>query len=115
MRRFAPSIEREPGGYSTLLRAADELEHPPAIVVLAHGPDPASRETAGRWARELARTDDARALVFVPDPADAPGALVKGSSPASGVRAWVCRAMTCAPPVETLDAVRALLGPGAEA
>jgi len=109
VRRFAPSIGREPGGYSTLLRAAADLEHPPAIVVLAHGPDPASREAARRWARELARSDDAHALVFAPDPADAPGALVKGAPPTAGVRAWVCRAMTCAAPVETLDDVRALL------
>ncbi|MCE7876595.1 MAG: hypothetical protein DYH14_04525, partial [Betaproteobacteria bacterium PRO3] len=58
---------------------------------------------------ELARSDDAHALVFAPDPADAPGALVKGAPPTAGVRAWVCRAMTCAAPVETLDDVRALL------
>jgi len=109
VRRFAPSIAAQPGGYSTLLRAADDLERPPAIVVLAHAADARSRATAHDWVRDIDGAGDGRALVCLPDPADAPPALVKGPPPVEGVRAWVCRGMTCAPPVETLEGVRALL------
>jgi uncharacterized protein YyaL (SSP411 family) len=53
--------------------------------------------------------------VYVVDPRSAPRALVKGEAPATGARAWVCRGMTCLPPVDSLGALRPLVGPAVAA
>jgi len=49
--------------------------------------------------------------VYVVDPRTAPRALVKGAAPGSGARAWVCRGMTCLPPVDTLADLRRAAAP----
>ena len=111
VRRFAPSIAHSPGGFSTLLEAAHALEHPPSVVVVAGaaGSHDDDRDAASEWMRELQRRyrPDLQAYRRSADP---PAALVKGELPASGARAWLCRAMTCLPPVDERSALEALLG-----
>ena len=108
--RFAAAIDAHPEGFATLVGAADDLERPPPVVVLATGPDSPSREAGKAWARALGRAGDGRASVCLPGRDDAPAALVKGAPPPSGVRAWVCRGMTCAPPVDSLERAVSLVG-----
>ena len=102
---FAGSIHESPGGYSTLLGALALLESPPALVLLAG--DPAVATT---WQRSLEMHYRPDTLVFnLAGAADVPAALVKGAPPREGALAHVCRAMTCLPPLATLDALTKVL------
>jgi len=114
VRRFGPSIGESPGGYATLLEAAHELEHPPAVVIIAGaaGPDDAGGEEAARWARTLQKAYRPSTQVYRPPGRDTPGSLVKGALPVAGARAWVCHGMTCLPPADALADLEALLGRG---
>jgi uncharacterized protein YyaL (SSP411 family) len=58
---------------------------------------------AGAWRDALVAPYRPGLEVYVVDPRTAPRALVKGAPPVSGTRAWVCRGMTCLPPVDALD------------
>ncbi|MCC6869004.1 MAG: thioredoxin domain-containing protein [Burkholderiales bacterium] len=102
---FADAMAATPQGYATLFAAAASLGSPPAIVLL-HG-DPA---LCAEWRRVLVRTY--RPAVLVLDLAGAaalPAALVKGAMPASGAAAYVCRAATCLPAIDSLPGIEAAL------
>jgi uncharacterized protein YyaL (SSP411 family) len=111
VRRFGPSIGESPGGYSTLLEAAHDLEHPPAVVIVAGpaGVDDAGNGEAARWTSALQRSYRPWVQVYRRPRHDAPGPLVKGAPPAVGARAWICRRMTCLPAVDDLAALEAAL------
>jgi uncharacterized protein YyaL (SSP411 family) len=102
--RFASSVAHSPGGFSTLLEAADRLERPPTQVIVS-----GATADAAAWRDALVVPYRPGLEVYVVDPRTAPRALVKGASPASGARAWVCRGMTCLPPVDTLSELRGLV------
>ena len=102
---FAGAIRESPGGYSSLLEAGALLESPPALVLLAG--DPAA---AGAWQQALESRLRPDTLVFnVAGVADLPSALAKGPPPRHGAVAHVCRALTCLPPISTLDALTMVL------
>ena len=101
--RFAGAIAHSPGGFSTLLEAAAELDRPSSQVVIAASADAPGRATALAWRDALRRDYRPRLQVYLVDPSDAPASLLKGPPPSSGARAWVCRGMTCLPPVDALD------------
>jgi uncharacterized protein YyaL (SSP411 family) len=105
VRRFGPSIGESPGGCSTLVGAAHDLEQPPTLVILAGDPGEAER-----WERALRRRWRPSAHVYRRPAEGAPDALVKGALPAAGARAWVCHGMTCLPPVDALGDLERLLG-----
>ena len=106
--RFAGAIADSPGGYSTLLEAAAELDRPCAQVVIGASGD-AGRAIALDWRAALRRTYRPGLQVYVIDPADAPAGLAKGAVPPHGARAWVCRGTSCLPPVDALQELEALL------
>jgi uncharacterized protein YyaL (SSP411 family) len=107
-RALSPRRSRtRPGGFSTLLEAAARLEHPPTQVIVS-----GASADATAWRDALVASWRPGLEVYVVDPRSAPRALVKGAAPASGARAWVCRGMTCLPPVDSLGALRPLVGPG---
>jgi hypothetical protein len=112
VRRFGPSIAGSPGGYSTLLEAAGDLDRPPAIVILTDDASRAGRAECAAWQAAIGRRWPAGVVVIAVGE-DAPAVLVKGAPRVDGARAWVCRGMTCAPPVDSLEELAALLDAGA--
>ncbi len=102
---FAGGMAAAPQGYATLLAAAATLASPPAIVLL-HG----DRALCDEWRRALARAyrPDTLVLDLAGIPV-LPAALVKGPAPASGAAAYVCRAATCLPAVDSLSGIEAAL------
>ncbi|HET9047153.1 MAG TPA: thioredoxin domain-containing protein [Casimicrobiaceae bacterium] len=105
VRVFAPTLDHSPGGHSTLLSALEDLEVPPAHVVLA---GEAAETAAWHAALERAYRPNVRVidLGHVDRP---PPSLVKGRKPARGAVAWVCRGTTCLPPIAALAEVEAAL------
>jgi len=91
-------LERYPQGHATLLTALEERLHPVEIVII-RGP----QSQAIEWRSELATLYAPRRLLLpIPDDAaDLPGALADKRSQAQTV-AYVCRGMTCSPPVASL-------------
>ncbi len=105
VRLFAPALRESPGGFSSLLAAFEDLESPPAFLVLA-----GDTATCRSWQRALERRYRPHAHVFdLSGMADVPAALVKGTSPATGAAAWVCRGTTCLPPVDSLGEIERML------
>ena len=83
-------------------RPRDALEHPPTSVIARRRAPHAA--AMARRARARATGPASRSTSSIR--ARAPPELVKGAAPASGARAWVCRGMTCLPPVDAADAGR---------
>ncbi|PWB41060.1 MAG: thioredoxin domain-containing protein [Rhodocyclales bacterium] len=95
LRLYYPDMERQPGGFATLLAALDEAIAPPAIVVL-RGPEDQltewKRKIAGHywpWALTLGLPAQAGKL---------PPALNKPLK--EGVNAWVCSGVKCLEPID---------------
>jgi uncharacterized protein YyaL (SSP411 family) len=92
------AIERYPHGHGTLLMALEELATPPDIVVL-RGP----ADELDVWRSEIDKLYDPRRMIIAV-PADArnlPAALAS-KQPLGSTVAYLCRGMTCSPPVPTL-------------
>jgi uncharacterized protein YyaL (SSP411 family) len=104
VRLFAQDLARSPGGFSTLLEALEDTLEPPASVIVGGDPDVASR-----WARELARTYRPSVRVFAVGREALPAELAKGTPPAQGALAWLCRGTHCLPPLSSVAAVEAEL------
>jgi len=102
---FASGMAASPQGYSTLFEAAATLATPPAMVLL-YGESARTDE----WRRTLARTYRPDALVLDLAGAGAlPPSLMKGPAPVTGAIAYVCRGMTCLPPMQTLAEIEEAL------
>ena len=105
LRLFSPTLAQYPAGCASLLLALEEALEPPRIVVL-RGPQAQLRA----WRRTLDPMFLPSTLVLalgaeevrLPAPLDKP--LVPGA-----VNAWVCRGVTCLPPVSTPDALLGVL------
>ncbi|BBO19417.1 MAG: thioredoxin domain-containing protein [Rhodocyclaceae bacterium] len=95
LRLYYPDMERQPGGFATLLAALDEAIVPPAVVVLRGPQDQLAewkRKISGRywpWALTLGLPAQAGTL---------PPALNKPLK--EGVNAWVCSGVTCLEPID---------------
>jgi uncharacterized protein YyaL (SSP411 family) len=98
-------MERSASGYASLLVALEEALEPPRIVV-ARGTQDALAEFATH-ARETFRPD-ALTLSISQDVTRLPPSLAKPAASA-GFDAWICRGVTCLPPVHDLEAVDRLL------
>ena len=107
---FYPSLERQPSALVSLATALDEQLAPPQIVVLRGG----EREVA-EWQHALARAYRPAALVvgIARGVGGLPPALDK-SLPTDGpaVNAWVCRGVTCLPPITDLAELERALSRG---
>ncbi len=98
---FKPLLEQQPAAHGTLRSALDEQLMPPTLIVLSGNGD------AMAWRRAL----DARylphvlTLAIAPATTGLPSALEKPAG--GGLKAWVCRGVTCLPPMAELDTVLA--------
>ena len=106
LKLFAPGLAESPGSQSTLLVALDRLLAPPTTVLLD-----GDAAQARAWQLALERTYRPDVSIVDIASAHAPDALRKGARPASGAAAWICRGLQCLPPVTTIEAVEAALGP----
>jgi uncharacterized protein YyaL (SSP411 family) len=98
LRSAQAAVERYPHGHGTLLMALEEYASPPHILVL-RGP----QDELDVWRSEIDKLyDPHRMIVAVPSNAKGlPDALASKKALGSTV-AYVCRGMTCSPPVPTL-------------
>ncbi len=101
---FLPQMERHPSAFGTLLIALQEQLEPPATLVVT-----GTRAGFGPW-RELLDTAylPTTITLFVASGAESlPPPLAKPATQA--VNAWLCKGVTCLPPVDSPDELRKLL------
>ncbi|MDP2240319.1 MAG: thioredoxin domain-containing protein [Burkholderiales bacterium] len=99
LRLFYPALAQNPGSFVSLATALEEWLTPPSIVIL-RGPAGA----AGEWQRALTATYRPDTLIIgipenlqhLPPALDKPAAAGQNGS---GVSAWLCRGVTCLPPI----------------
>ncbi|HET9404618.1 MAG TPA: thioredoxin domain-containing protein [Burkholderiales bacterium] len=105
LKLFYPAMERQPSGFVSLATALDEYLAPPQTVVLR-----GEGKTLAEWQRALARTYRPD-TVIVALPAGLTGLppTLDKAAPATGVNAWVCRGVTCLPPVTELARLERVL------
>ncbi|HVE51160.1 MAG TPA: thioredoxin domain-containing protein [Casimicrobiaceae bacterium] len=95
---FAPRLADDPRGFSSLLRALDDLITPPTIVILDGEPAAVSE-----WHRQLGGVVRAGIRIYNIAGVDVPAELRKGPLGNAPVTAWVCQNTTCLAPMTTLD------------
>jgi uncharacterized protein YyaL (SSP411 family) len=107
VRLFYPEMLRQPGAYSTLCTALEEVLEPTKINVL-RGPGAALRT----WQQTLSRKYLPDVMTFALDPTQAglPGVLNKPSG--KTVNAYLCRSVNCLAPIADIDALSAILEAG---
>jgi uncharacterized protein YyaL (SSP411 family) len=110
LKLFYAPLERQPSGFVSLATALDEYLSPPQTVVL--------RGEAGalaKWQRSLAARyrPDTLVIAIPAGRAGLPPVLDK-AAPAGGVNAWVCRGVTCLPPVADLAGLERALSAGSD-
>ncbi|CAG0931194.1 MAG: hypothetical protein EFKGCFLK_00357 [Rhodocyclaceae bacterium] len=95
VRLYYPDMERQPGGFATLLAALDEAIVPPVVVVL-RGP----QDQLAEWKRKISGHYWPWALALgLPAQAGAlPTSLDKPAR--KGVNAWVCSGVKCLEPID---------------
>lgn len=92
-------FERYPQGHATLLMALDERERGTEIVIIR-----GAEAEATQWRDELATTYAPGRLVFgIPDDAQDLPAGLAAKPAAQHTVAYVCRRMSCSPPVASLE------------
>ncbi|RLJ68372.1 thioredoxin domain-containing protein [Sulfurisoma sediminicola] len=101
---FWPQMQRQAGGFSTLLTALEEALTPPAIAIL-RGP----AAEVGEWQRRLAGRREAIVLGLSNGMSGLAAALARPES--THVNAWVCRGVTCLPPVADFEQLLGHLQP----
>jgi len=105
VRTFADALARDPSGMTSLLTALEDLEAPPATVLL-DGSIPAAREWQERLEQRFRPTVRVLSVAGI-DPL--PEALRKGTRRSTGVVAWLCRGTECLPPITVFDALASAL------
>jgi uncharacterized protein YyaL (SSP411 family) len=98
---FHSSMRQHPSGYAMLLIALQEQLEPPATVIL-RGDAP----QLAPWLQTMAREylPGTMVLAIPQGTRDLPPVLDKPVSAA--VNAWLCRGVTCLPPIDSVDALR---------
>jgi uncharacterized protein YyaL (SSP411 family) len=104
VRLFYPTMLRQPGSYSTLCSALEEVLEPTKVAVL-RGPS----EDLRAWQRTLSRMYLPDAMTFALDPTQSglPGVLNKPAG--NTVNAYLCRGVSCLAPITDIDALAAQL------
>jgi uncharacterized protein YyaL (SSP411 family) len=105
LRAAWPGLQHYPHAHAAMLVALEEHLEPPEVVIVRGD----AVETAN-WRDELAKMYAPRRLVFaIPsDAADLPTAIAEKKPLPPETVAYVCRGMTCSPPVRSLSALVAL-------
>jgi uncharacterized protein YyaL (SSP411 family) len=103
LRTFKSRFERQPAAHASLCAALEEELAPPTIVILRGGTG------LEAWQRAINRRYLPHTLVLA-IPAAVPGLPAALERPAtSEVNAWVCRGVTCLPPITDRDQLFSLL------
>jgi uncharacterized protein YyaL (SSP411 family) len=91
----------------SLATALDEYFAPPTLVILR-----GERKAVASWQRTLAlRYRPATMVIGIPgDVAGLPAVLDKPAADGDGVNAWVCRGVSCLPPIADAAALERALG-----
>jgi uncharacterized protein YyaL (SSP411 family) len=108
LKLFYPAMERQPSAYVSLASALEEHLAPPQIVVLR-----GARDEMARWQRALEATYRPATLLVGIEAGTVglPAALDKPAPADHGaVNAWVCRGVTCLPPITELAGLERVLG-----
>ena len=103
--RAVPAIREAPAAHTGFVAALREAAVPPPHVVIA-GTDPAACERLWRWLRDRDRLD---CYLLAPDATEPPGNLGAYRT-REAVAAWLCRGVTCLPPVHSREELEELLG-----
>jgi uncharacterized protein YyaL (SSP411 family) len=100
---FHPALQRQPAGFAVLLQALLEQLQPPAVLVLR-----GTAQALSGWTRPP-RLGYLPGVLVLPVASGVPGLppLLDKASPPDGVNAWLCRGVSCLPPMTGLDEVRA--------
>jgi len=98
---FLPSMERQPGGFCTMMMALAEQAQPPRTIVIR-----GAASDFGPWRDLLDETylPDALTLFVPASAAGLPEPLAKPL--AQDVQAWLCEGATCRAPISTLGPLR---------
>jgi uncharacterized protein YyaL (SSP411 family) len=99
---YWPQLTHSAGGFSSLLFALEDSLQPPSVVIL-RGP----ADALGTWMARLGTPSNAIILPLPNGIPDLPGPLVKPES--EQVNAWVCRGVSCLPPIAELEFVEGIL------
>ncbi len=98
----AATLQNAPAGCTTLLRALAEQHAPPEIVIL-RAADKAP-DALARWQRAAAeRYSPFRFCFSIPHDAAALPQTLKDKRVRDGVTAYLCRGVSCLPPIDDLD------------
>ncbi len=107
LKLFQPTLQAQAGAQVSLTSALDEYLKPPSMVIL-RGP----AEEMNGWQQTLQQTYRPDTLVFAVgnEIAGLPAALDKPVS--SAVNAYVCRGVSCLPPIASLPELLSICKPG---
>ena len=97
VRLFAEPIDDAPRGFASLIEALDALHSPPSIVLIT-----GDRGSTAQWHARLASRLRAATRIYDVGGLVLPPELRKGT-PTANVDAWLCRGMTCLPPITSVD------------
>jgi uncharacterized protein YyaL (SSP411 family) len=110
VRLFTPALDGSPAGFSSLIAALQDIEHPPVTLILT-----GERDLCAQWQRALERALRPSVRVFNVSGAALPAELVKGPPCDTGVSAWICRGTVCLPSFASLEDIeREIVREGAE-
>jgi uncharacterized protein YyaL (SSP411 family) len=107
VRLFFPAMLRQPGGFSTLCTALEEVLEPTRMIVLR-----GARDALRPWQQTLASRylPEVMTLAIDPAPSDLPGVLNKPVG--ATVNAYLCRGVICLAPIGDIQALLANLETG---
>jgi uncharacterized protein YyaL (SSP411 family) len=94
-------IEKYPHGHVSLLHALEELLEPPVVVVLR-----GTSEQTRKWQQDLSRLYDPHRIVLaIPTDTEGLPPALADKAPRGDVVAYVCKASTCSPPIDSFAAL----------
>ncbi len=102
---FYPALAQRPSGYASLLQVLEELLEPPRVVVLR-----GAQVELCQWQRALGqRYLPATLILAVSGESAGLSPLLAKPFVAGAVNAWVCKGVTCLPPVDKLEILLEML------
>jgi len=103
---FYRVLERQPGACVSLAMALEEHLVPPQVVILRGAPNEVES-----WQRRLDRVyRPATLTIGIHSRTNTLPAALDKPAPATGVQAWVCRGVSCLPPISEFANLESTLG-----
>ncbi len=110
LKLFYAPLERQPSGFVSLATALDEYLSPPQTVVLRGEAD-----SLAAWQRALAmRYRPDTVVIAIPAGRSGLPPVLDKAALAGGVNAWICRGVTCLPPIGDLADLERTLSAGSD-